>query len=158
MKYKLISKTLEETICSKVVVDRFDYYVSDDYINKLSPDDKYHTIVENPRRIVQYSKHIQDTFSKVVICSNNPNIDLLQVIDKVEELAELYYKQITLSQRTAFRFGYSKSQETHSFSEEDMLDFGLFCANFTFSNEKDKTRKELLNIWKSQQPKILYYG
>jgi hypothetical protein len=123
MKYKLINKqTNEEHVCSKVTIDGFDYYVSDNHINKLKPDDAYHTIVENPRRVVRYTKHIQDTTSGVIICTNNPNINILKVVDEVEELAEKAWGNslATKGHRIGFKYGYSKSQETHPFSLNDV--------------------------------------
>ena len=71
--------------------------------------------------------------------------------------------------------GYNKSQETHSFSEENMIDFYEWCdtseeANFFWRNNRIKPdmggshyeiikqkRKELLQLWKEQQTKIVYY-
>lgn len=65
-----------------------------------------------------------------------------------------------------------KSQETHPFSEEDMIEFAEWCeANYTCNQKKkywykyaDKTddikpytTKELLQLWKEQRTKILYY-
>lgn|SRR5574343_294301 len=68
----------EEHLCDKVTIDGFDYYVSDTRITELSANDRYYTIVENPRRIVRYSKHIQSK-DAVIIATNNPNIDIPKV-------------------------------------------------------------------------------
>ena len=125
-KYKLINtKTGEQHICDKVIIDGFDYYVSDTKIFELKPDDKYATIVENRRRIVFYTKHIQSK-DNVVIATNNPNIDIPKVIDKVEELGEdetntriLKHKtpsQVAKQYFDGFIIGYNKSQETHPIS------------------------------------------
>ena len=58
------------------------------------------------------------------------------------------------------------------FSEEDMIEFGIWCLStvepdllrkrwFYCNNDKwgqgHKTKEELLQIWKEQQPKIVYY-
>ena len=177
MKYKLINKqTKEEHICQKVTIDGFDYYVSDNHINKLKPDDAYHTIVENPRRVVRYTKHIQDTTSGVIICTNNPNIDIPKVVDEVKVLANLHKVNISEDwSKASFIKGYNKSQETHSFSEEDMIEFANWIGEEWSpngrkecwdSNELNSTHepkylvdgtKELLQIWKKQKPKIVYY-
>lgn len=103
MKYKLINiHTKEETLCDKVTIDGFDYYVSDNYINKLKPDDAYHTIVENPRRVVRYTKHIQDTSSVVIICTNNPNLDIPKIVPTMEDWDEIYDDYVGESDLHAF--------------------------------------------------------
>lgn len=124
-KYKLINnRTKEEHLCDKVTIDGFEYYESSDKIKELKPDDRYATIVENPRRIVFYSKHIQDTFSKVIICTNNPNIDIPKVIDEVEKLADefcdRYFTEKGKLISIAYKSGYNESQETHPFSLDDV--------------------------------------
>ena len=132
MKYKLINSVSKiETICDKITIDEFDYYVSDERIKELKPNDKYHTVVENPRRIVQYSKYIQDTFSKVVIATNNPDIDIPKVIDVVEKLAyDWLYEEETERKASqgyplkpmeyGFIKGYNKSQKTYPFKLDDV--------------------------------------
>ena len=165
--YKLINtKTKEEHLCDKVTIDGFDYYVSSDKIKELEPDDRYATIVENPRRIVFYTKHIQDTFSKVVICSNNPNIDVPKVVNKVEKLAKEQWGNVHRTGILGFIEGYNKSQETHPYSEEffDWIDKEEIPREdgkwIKYFNGKDNylTTKELLQLWKEQQPKTIYYN
>ena len=156
-KYKLINKTTgEEHICEKVVIDGFDYYVNDEtvgnycwyintYTNKL-----YHSSTLKP-----------DENSKKII----PNTDLPKVMDEVEELAEkiipnLIHKKYV---KTGFIGGYNKSQETHSNSDDDMVEFAEWCENLQKDNKEIRrnnpsiTRKELLHLWKEQRPKTLYY-
>jgi hypothetical protein len=65
------------------------------------------------------------TISKKIIAykpkGNAPELDLPllpYVEDDVEKLAESYYTQITLAERTAFKFGYKAA--TKVYSEEDM--------------------------------------
>ena len=195
IKYKLINiKTKEEHLCDKITIDGFDYYVSDEKIKELAPDDRYATIVENPRRIVFYTKHVQSK-DVVVIATNNPNIDIFKVVDEVEELAlkttlhpkvlfeELKkcsqndallidefgeYNIVRYRETTGFILGYNKSQETHPFSEEDMVLFGDWLNKNASRNNVGtwgyfgnlfytKTTKELLQLWKEQQPKVLFY-
>lgn len=63
-------------------------------------------------------------------------------------------------------------EETHTFSEKDMIEFAEFIEDWLNNNigskscwvkseEKldmdDITTKELLNIWKEQQIKTIYY-
>lgn len=58
---------------------------------------------------------------------------------------------------TAFYEGYNKSQETHPFSEEDMIEFHKWAFQQVRIKESDLTTKELLQLWKNQQCKIIYY-
>ena len=136
MKYKLINtKTKEETLCDKVTIDGFDYYVSD-----------------------AYGKH--------AIATNNPNIDIPKVVDEVERLAYEYENSFTNGEGNAdvdFIAGYNKSQETHPFSDDDMIEFGDWVRNNPYIwNYPDKfndkrTTKELFQLWKEQQLKTVYY-
>ena len=173
--YKLKNiKTNEIHLCDKVTIDGFDYYVSDTKIFELKPDDKYATIVENRRRIVFYTKHIQSK-DNVVIATNNPNIDIPKVVNKVEKLAKEQWGNVHRTGILGFIDGYNKSQETHPFSEEDMIEFVEWCqkpcledlrqpnvvyissGNFYWYKHKKYTPKELLQLWKEQQPKVLFY-
>jgi len=177
MKYKLINKTTgEEHICSKVVVDGFDYYASDD---KIIVNDWYYTkAIGSIYQAICFPLSLTD--AKKLITTNNPNIDLPKVIDEVEQnkydLAHKEYPTGKLhrkhTEQEAFLNGWNyclKSQETHSFSDDDMADFGKFCGNWGGQLTKDenvwlnhfvdeeKTTKELLQLWKEQQLKTLYY-
>ncbi len=180
MKYKLINaKTNEETICDKVAIDGFDYYASDE---KRMLNDFVHldnTIKEIPdyngNHIIQLLDetllNCADALNcKKVIATNNPNIDLPQVVDKVERLAfesMIDYKPFEEIDgykeyaRYGFIQGYNKSQETHPFSEQDMIEFNEWQkALLGTKNDHwliEKPDKELLQLWKQQQPKTLYY-
>lgn len=169
MKYKLINQTTNEnTICDKVIINGFNYYVSDNYIDSLKPDDEYFTIVENPRRIVKYSKHIQSK-DVVVIATNDFYMRIIpQVIDIVKTTAISYLDgRFSLDPNTLQTFeklhtetytsGYNEALKTYPFSREDMIDFGKFCQQDIVSAKPVKTFEQLLQIWKEQQPKIVYY-
>ena len=197
MKYKLIdSVTKVETICDKVTIDGFDYYVSDKFIedgreNFFTYDTlnckilhishiKYFGNENNGRGNISNGRASFKTFDGTssglnhpeVIATNNPNIDIPKVIDEVEELAlketlsqiDLIYnteqrkkdnkKTITVlyfEGLSLYKTGYNKSQQTHPFSDEDMIEF----SEWTKSN--GKATKELIQLWKEQQPKIVYY-
>jgi hypothetical protein len=175
-KFKLINnKTKEEAICGKVTIDGFDYYVSDTYVKKLNPDDKYNTIVENPRRIVQYSKHIQDTTSIVIIATNNPNFDIPKVVDEIEELKSKWYYTQEEDRSEAFVFqysgviddaleagiilGYDKAKETYKYTEEDLISFAYFyfIEEFNSTMQSSKSTEKLLSMWKEQQITTIFY-
>ena len=165
MKHKLINKqTSEETLCDKVTIDGYDYYVSDETIEEGWRGTAYKKDVKG-----QIFKHFYTTNkwyknAKKVIATTNPNIDdIPKVVDEVERLAnEFGYHDQTSD--TLFRegliLGYNKSQETHPFTEEDMIEFADWVYRSQFDVEgytQDKETKELLQLWKEQKPKTLYY-
>lgn len=169
MKYKLINlKTNEEHLCEKITIGVFDYYVNDETIKQ---GDKWFdgTNIRN-----DYSLHVIDGFDRKVIATNNPNINIPQVVGEVEMIAntlfESHSKNIMSPQfemRRMFIEGYNKSQETHSFSEEDMIEFGIWLNTYYVQHsvgccENIKTHtihktKELIQIWKEQRIKTLYF-
>lgn len=173
MKYKLISKiTGEEHICDKVTIDGFDYYVSDEIIGE---DELF--VMGN--ELVYNSSLITDEWCKSSqpkpIATNNPNIDIPQAIeysDILEDMAVTSTEEneiddsIEYGHRLGFINGYNKSQETHPFSEEDVIEFADWLRDTKSSIAYEdntcprlykKSTKELLQIWKEQQPKIVYY-
>lgn len=163
--YRLINnKTKEETICNLVTINGFDYYVSDTRITELSANDRYYTIVENPRRIVRYSKHIQSK-DAVIIATNNPNIDIPKVIDEVNIIIKnaFYDKKGDFKRSTigaddwinGLKLGYNKAKETYQFTEEDIIEFAQYVLdNISYNNDK---LEEMLFTWKKQQIKTIYY-
>jgi hypothetical protein len=72
------------------------------------------------------AKNPKDNFKKIIAYKpkgNVPELDLpllpeIVVEDEVEKLAESYYTQIRLAERTAFKFGYKAA--TKVYSEEDL--------------------------------------
>jgi hypothetical protein len=81
------------------------------------------------------AKNPKDNFKKIIAYKpkgNAPELDLpllpeIVVEDDVEKLAESYYTQIRLAERTAFKFGYKAA--TKVYSEEDLrkaMHFGKF--------------------------------
>ena len=180
-KYRLINKKAkEEQLCEKVVIDGFDYYISNEkrivgdyYIGKGFSGDNVFKWDSSQEK--QYPNQ-----NGKVVATNNPNIDAPKVVDEVDELASLKYpnenpKNIELTsdvnlRRVCFKSGYNKSQENSPFSEEDMFDFykwlnkngwqdynsikqGLFVNFYGVQ----KQEKELLQLWKEQQPIKIYY-
>ena len=49
-----------------------------------------------------------------------------------------------------------KSQETHSFSKDDMVEFAVFYQKHQ-GRSLEYWGKDLFKIWKEQKPKIVYY-
>lgn len=176
MKYKLVNNvTKEETICDKVIVNGFDYYVSDEqategfygYINFQGGD------------IKKIGKYFADDWKKV-IATNNSNIDIPKVVDEGERLAKqehaYNHKSVNeISFRLGVEVGYNKAHETHPFTEQDMINFvewyetsqevyefwrknrvGIDMNNSHIVKIKENIRK-LLQLWKDQQIKTIYY-
>ena len=176
MKYKLINKTTkEEHICEKVVIDGWDYYVSDERpkagdcvieYQKADAVGELHFI--NGEYVL--SVDIQEK----VIATNNPSIDIPKVVDEVDIIGETaceianvslnWYKDKNNKDRDESIIwhvdgiieGYNKSQETHPNSDDDMVEFADWCET-NYDDLKPYTIKELLQLWKEQKTKTLYY-
>lgn len=150
MNHKLINRTTkEEIICTKVVVDGFDYYIND---KQATEGEMGYISFENSIKVI--GKYFADDWKKV-IATNNPNIDLPQIIDEVE------FENLTES-RKIWKKGYNKAKETHPFSEEDVLDLIQSLKDYTHEShvilgQDEREPIEFLEIWKSKQIKTLYY-
>lgn len=172
-KFKLINnKTKEETICSLVTIDEFDYYVND---NEIIQKDFYIDFRSDGNKLEQF-KTKEDWVlvgicdSKKVITTNNPNIDIPKIINEFENLAEQdadkceYYKHPNSDNGyydhvEGFKAGYNKAKETYHFTVQDMLDFGKYCINNQLCKEENRYYQywELLQIFKEQQIKTIFY-
>jgi hypothetical protein len=161
MKYRLIDKTTGiETLCDKVTIDGFDYYFS----NQLP---KVGDTVYNCKSKEIYKITIKEevvNYEFPIICCNNPNIDIPKAVTDcmlIEKLANTLTSHLTFPEerREGIIFGYNKSQATHPFSEENMIDFAefYFREEFNSTMQDYKPSKEILRLWKEQQPKIVYY-
>ena len=173
MKYKLINNlTKEETLCDLVTIDEFDYYVND---NEIIKKDFYIDFRSDGNKLEQF-KTKEDWVlvgicdSKKVITTNNPNIDIPKIINEFENLAEQdadkceYYKHPNSDNGyydhvEGFKAGYNKAKETYHFTVQDMLDFGKYCINNQLCKEENRYYQywELLQIFKEQQIKIIFY-
>ena len=170
--YKLVNKTTkEETICTKVNVDGFDYYVNKQAINsfdwyylKQVSDVGTHTGIyqasDKPK--VNKLNSLAENIHKV-ICTTNPNIDIPKVIDEVEELFTTISKNppyCNVINKNAI-MGYNKHKETNPFSEEDMVEFNVWQRGLLGSLNcnwlTEKTDLELLQLWKEQKVETIYY-
>ena len=188
MKYKLIdSVSKKETICDKVTINGFDYYVSDELpkdneivLHKNGTIGKLTTalavaLVEGTNE----GSYVDEC--KKIIATNNPNIDIPKVVDiklLKYKIAEHEYqtgkRERKHTEQEAFINGWRQclqSQETHSNSDVDMIEFKNWWLQlniewfdntedgdiYRFNNGKKVTDKELLQLWKEQQPKVVYY-
>lgn len=171
--YKLInSKTKEETICNKVVIDGFDYYASSDKISINDP------ITDN-YRVWFWRDDCSLLGRKKVLATNNPNIDINKIIDNIEALSikecnpdyGRFGEELEYVERQFWKKGYNKSQETSPFSDDDIISYRKFWVSQNiewyddtelgevYINKKGKkiTEKELLDIWKEKRIKTIYY-
>ena len=158
-----------ETICDKVTIDGFDYYVSEEEIIKWSYNDITGELINITIKGSMSLDEIKSKCKKVIV-TNNPNIDIPKVVDEVERLAKEYAKGeevVPFHTRKGFIHGYNKSQATHPFSEEDMIEFLNWIRDNTVFDSAPKpyhrktqtrlSQEELLQLWKEQRPKIVYY-
>lgn len=163
-KFKLINnKTKEETVCSLVTIDGFEYYVND---NEIIQKDFYIDFRSDGNKLEQF-KTKEDWVlvgicdSKKVITTNNPNIDIPKVIDEVKTLSLEYTinKNTQFFTKHDFENGYRKAKETYHFTVQDMLDFGKYCINNQLCKEENRYYQywELLQIFKEQQIKTIFY-
>lgn len=158
MKYKVIVNGTE-TLCDKVTIDGFDYYVSDE---KPKLNDAVITAVGNIHYIKEDAKEFIEYVSKLgkkVIATNNPNIDIPKVVDEVEKYSPRNIKidnkidyRISFTAEAFFKEGYKKSQETHPFSEEDVrVIFRIAQTQKDYGDYKPYTFEEAIELWKSQR-------
>jgi hypothetical protein len=173
-KYKLINKqTGKEHLCERVVLDGWDYYVSDE--KGQVGDIVVEKYVDGTIGLEQIDtlNDIDLLLQKKVIATNNPNIDIPKVVDEVEmwidETTSILKDEHTIkTSKMCLKAGYNKSQQTHPNSDEDMIEFGNWLSKeYNISNGigwwhshesiEDISTKELLQLWKEQKPKTLYY-
>lgn len=160
-KYKLINiKTKEEHLCERISIDGFDYYVN-------YPEN---CCIQKEGKSLMNKGCMERNNCEKFIATNNSNIDIPKVIDEVEELASEYVDSKRnvidsysyLDVQESFKIGYNKAKETHPNSDEDMIEFYNWMQNYQDLscalriNEVD-TAEELLQLWKEQQPKTVYY-
>lgn len=197
MKYLLINQqTGHETLCEKVTIDGFDYYVTN--INPIMGS-KYFDDTNAIRKVTITDTtywSIRQNYKSITACTN-PNIDIPQVVDEtldykfdreffnpliapiVNEIEQKDYRLFLSIGRKLYDvlFENYKSQETHPFGEEDMIEFNKWICdsgymwNWRFEvytltmipSEREvkicgKSAKELLELWKSRQRKKVYYN
>ena len=192
--YKLINNiTKEETICSLITIDGFDYYVNTEKEQVVLGKKYYES--DNNIPIYSFTKETlpEQYYLNSVVATNNLNIDIPKVIENIEiyEYAESLSKSLYNEERhkdnsikslfsVACQSGYKKAKETYQYTEKDLEEFYIWKNEnrwFNFENGKwnysfehgisisteqyeknyRKTTKELLDMFKEQQIKVLYY-
>lgn len=184
-KYKLINKTNnEEHLCEKVTIDNHDYYVSDE---PTKSGDWWYNLHDNKTgRYGENQINIpQSPYVKRLIATTNKSIDAPQVIDELgwlevaiinedEEIQSNKNYQPT-SWYNGVMLGYNKHAETHSNSDEDVIEFykwvnqphpddsrqptAVYVKGIDkwWYNHNKYSSKELIQLFKDQQPKVIYY-
>lgn len=160
MKVKAINKTTSQQFdCEEIEINGFKYYIIDTAVGC-----KYG--ISKLNEIVEVKTGYDATLYKGIVCSNNSDIDIPKVVDEVDillrknfdlEIIDSDVDNIFLNGLTE---GYNKSKETYPFSDEDMMEFADWVYRSQFDLEgytQDKETKKLFQIWKEQQPKIIYY-
>lgn len=174
-KYKLINTTTkEEHLCDKVTIDGFDYYVGGKiklHGENLENGKFYieHTQIK-PDRFSLFKRDMEDdSFENcfLIIATTNPNINIPKVVNEIERLTFQEFKDWSFGEHgpwhtyKMFQKGYSKSQETHPNSDEDMIEFVTWVKEYKFldgtKSESKYSKTELLQLWKEQQSKKVYY-
>ena len=169
-KYKLINqKTKEEHLCDKVTIDGFDYYMSDN--NCIGR--KYG--ISKLNELIEIGVHYDATLYREIVATNNPNIDIPKVVDNIEQMSYDFGKRNDTKRNNpyadgfvagcsfGFTNGYKKSQETHPFTEEDMIEFAEWLSKIRygqleyFDDGNLKPFVELLQMWKGQRTITIYY-
>lgn len=160
-KYKLINKTTgEEHICYMVVIDGWDYYISGNEIQV--GDIVIELYVDGTIGLEQIDtlNDIDLLLQKKVIATNNPSIDIPKVVNEDEKIgvmairySEKFASKSEIGYTLGFIAGYIESKETHPNSDDDMIDF------YEWIMEEDPigSTPEILQLWKEQRPKTLYY-
>jgi hypothetical protein len=118
-----------------------------------------------------------------VIATNNSFSNISQVIGEIPDEASIEHSNVVADFlydsarhrdsaikslfKVAAQSGYSKAQETHPYSKEDMVEFAEWIRmqdyqtttknNWIGLNLKYYTSEELFQLWKSQQIKTIYY-
>lgn len=177
-KYRLIDVREQNTehLCDKVTIDGFDYYVSGEIIKDVRQY-KGKWQIEKGYILNKFPTYLTDLSDcRLITATTNPNIDIPKVVDEVERMAFDFYENVkkeyysNVGQKVqlpktnkefqamgdGFIVGYNKSQETHPFNEKDVR--FMLSEAFKASQEGYQiTTDEIIQIWKEQQPKKVYY-
>lgn len=162
MQDKLINIETKEThLCDRLSIGGFDYFV--DSSRLAEPNEKF----------INESICPKEYLFKPLIATTNPSIDCPKVVDEVEKLAKEHCEYWEFDRllgsgsnglaHDSFVFGHNKAKETYTFSKEDMIDFLKFYKSYILMlkengwEEVESSEDRILEVWKSQQPKTIYF-
>lgn len=181
MKYLLVNKkTKEEHLCSKVTLNRFDYYLDDTDIQR--PCSPINVCMAHVSKICDKCGKYKGL---KVIATDDSNIELPQIINEDLSISDLALKSIGIIQdkvplredfitdvqwgfMNGFINGYEQSQESHPYTLQDMVDFAKWIADFKKHGyvkqlyeaciiNKATLVEDLVGIWEKQKIKTIYY-
>jgi len=180
MKYKLINrKTGEKHICSKETVNGFDFYIGG-VIKDIHELNVWDTTVSTFHPFLKFigtSKYAIESFERgeflKVIATNDPSKEIPQIVDEIDtHISFMRDSKVDEVNISIWVKGYNHSQYSHPYSDDDMIEFldwlsmdGYPCIEnqnkglwvFHPQDCKNYTTKELLQLWKEQKPKTIYY-
>ena len=159
MKYKLINtETKTDFICEKIEINGFEYYV----YNEKSAFVKGAMFITIDNII--HSNYGYNYLDRVVIASNNPTLDIPQVVDEVEEMCdkvnnndEFIEKYEDSLHYYSFKEGYNKAKEQYPYSKQDMIDFVRFSMAKELTSDRIKNLPDCLELFEQQRPKTIYF-
>ena len=196
MKYKLINiKTKEETLCEKVTSEGYDYYVNNTNKVQIASMSVLDFTVATTNPNSDLPKVFEEFNLDKQLGEWKYKLGLKEAKEKADEKFENGYAVNSVTHKISHRFGYVygikeaekrlvpiiielKSQSTHQFTEQDMIEFTEwavteFRRSFPVGVQETAwfpiqafkgiyerrmhTTKELLQIWKDEQTKIIYY-
>lgn len=136
-----------------LAVDDSNYY-DEYYLNKVDMQ-IYKRVSGSPYPVVGGVWHKKITHHLPL--NNAPVLEGIELLPPLEDEAERLAKELIKCSdnieieivRTIWINGYNKSQKTHPYSDDDMIDFA------TFRNGGDV--REEFKLWKEQRTKTLYY-
>lgn len=161
MQYKLINeKTKEEHICTLVTIDGFEYYIQKNNNSKYPDMFTYYLDIETNE--IEFEGDGDDFINpnwREIIATNNPNINIPKIIDKVSNLSLQLGLNMYIRRNYDFEYGiiigYNEAKDTYKFTEEDFLNFTEYYKNNVWLMKN--TNKEILDIWKEQRIETIYY-
>lgn len=155
MKYVVKNrKTGEETLCEKVEVGGWFYYIAG---KAIEGDYGYLNFQGGDIKII--GKYFADDWLKV-IATNNKSLDLPMVIDEVEVITEqLCIKKGSENNTIDLNAyaggvinGYNKAKETYQYTVHDLMSFN----EWFLQNEKlSSSYNDLIDLWQEQRTKTI---
>lgn len=170
--YKLINlETKEEFICEKVIVDGYEYY----YGIEIPINGEW--AIYNNKQLVKTSNISNPLIHKKVIATNNPSLDIPQIVDEVDEMANSANGYLVYAKnekapifKEGFIKGYNKAKEQTPYSKQDMIEFAewkdklspsekvsVWSKNGEWKGLFNMDNEQLLEKFENSRPKTIYF-
>lgn len=178
--YKLINQTSkQEFICEKIEIDGYEYYA---YSEKSAfVKGAMFITIDN----IIHSNYGYNYLDRVIIATNNPSLDIPQIVDEVEEMAMIILKD-KWSHLFTFGYpkkpyptnfeeylkntikGYNKAKEQYTNTKQDMIEFAEwikqnattdqhFKQNWMTIDKRNLTTEQVLELFEKSRPKTIYF-